>query len=94
MPDEELRLHAVAALPRAAAAASATTLDLEFCARAFELSGGNIRSAAITAAYLAAAADRPVGDGAARSRPSQQEYRKLGRLVLEREFGRYLALLR
>ena len=24
----------------------------------------------------------------------QQEYRKLGRLVLEREFGPYLALLR
>ena len=36
-------------------------LDLAFCAKAFTLSGGNIRSAATTAGYLAAAADRPIG---------------------------------
>ena len=35
----------------------APDLDLEFCARAFTLSGGNIRSAATTAAYLAAGND-------------------------------------
>jgi SpoVK/Ycf46/Vps4 family AAA+-type ATPase len=68
-------------------------LDLSFCASAFELTGGNIRSAATTAAYLAAAADRPVGM-AELITAVEQEYRKLGRLVLEREFGRYLALLR
>jgi AAA+ superfamily predicted ATPase len=68
-------------------------LDLRFCAKAFELTGGNIRSAAITAAYLAAAADQPVGM-AHLIAAVEQEYRKLGRLVLEREFGRYLALLR
>ncbi|HEX5811830.1 MAG TPA: ATP-binding protein [Pseudonocardia sp.] len=68
-------------------------LDLSFCAAAFELTGGNIRSAATTAAYLAAAADRPVGM-AELITAVEQEYRKLGRLVLEREFGRYLALLR
>ena len=68
-------------------------LDLEFCAAAFELTGGNIRSAATTAAYLAAEADHPVGM-AELIAAVEQEYRKLGRLVLEREFGRYLALLR
>ena len=68
-------------------------LDLAFCAAAFELTGGNIRSAATTAAYLAAAAGRPVGMGELIA-AVEQEYRKLGRLVLEREFGRYLALLR
>ncbi|HST86145.1 MAG TPA: ATP-binding protein [Kineosporiaceae bacterium] len=68
-------------------------LDLPFCAEAFELTGGNIRSAGITAAYLAAAADRPVGM-AQLIAAVEQEYRKLGRLVLEREFGRYLSLLR
>jgi hypothetical protein len=68
-------------------------LDLTFCATAFELTGGNIRSAATTAAYLAAAADRPVGMTELIA-AVEQEYRKLGRLVLEREFGRYLALLR
>jgi len=70
----------------------AEDLDLSFCARSFALSGGNIRSVAITAAYLAAGVDRPVG--MAELIPAvQQEYRKLGRLVLEREFGPYLALL-
>ena len=68
-------------------------LDLAFCAAAFELTGGNIRSAATTAAYLAAEADRPVGMGELIA-AVEQEYRKLGRLVLEREFGRYLAMLR
>jgi hypothetical protein len=67
----------------------ADDVDLEFCARAFALSGGNIRSIAITAAYRAAAADAPI------SMPDviaavQQEYRKLGRLVVEQEFGTYL----
>ena len=56
------------------------------------LAGGNIRSASTTAAYLAAA------DGSAVTMTHvvtavEQEYRKLGRLVLEREFGRYHALL-
>ncbi len=67
-------------------------LDLDFCARSFTLSGGNIRSIAVTAAYLAAGADRPVGM-AELIAAVQQEYRKLGRLVLEREFGPYLARL-
>ncbi|MFL6074134.1 MAG: ATP-binding protein [Mycobacteriales bacterium] len=66
-------------------------LDLDFLAGSFELAGGNIRAAAVTAAYLAAADGRPVGTtdlvaGVVR------EYRKLGRLCLEREFGRYLHL--
>ena len=68
-------------------------LDLPFCAKAFELTGGNIRSAAITAAYRAAAADESVGMTHVIA-AVEQEYRKLGRLVLEREFGRYLSLLR
>jgi SpoVK/Ycf46/Vps4 family AAA+-type ATPase len=65
-------------------------LDLEFCARSFTLSGGNIRSAATTAAYLAAGVNREIGMAELIS-AVQQEYRKLGRLVLEREFGPYFA---
>ncbi|WP_448616965.1 ATP-binding protein [Modestobacter sp. URMC 112] len=61
-------------------------LDLDFCARSFELSGGNIRSVAVTAAYLAAAAGGRVGMGEVIAAVTQ-EYRKLGRLVLAREFG-------
>jgi ATPase family associated with various cellular activities (AAA) len=71
----------------------ADDLDLPFCAKAFELTGGNIRSAGITAAYLAAGAGQPVGM-AHLIAAVEQEYRKLGRLVLEREFGGYLSLLR
>ncbi|WP_433260240.1 ATP-binding protein [Actinosynnema sp. CS-041913] len=65
-------------------------LDLAFCAERFELAGGSIRACAVTAAYLAAAADRPVlmADVVA---AVHQEYRKLGRLVQEHEFGSYLA---
>ncbi|MHC5905470.1 ATP-binding protein, partial [Streptomyces sp. S6] len=70
-------------LPRAA------DLDLPFCADRFELAGGSIRACAVTAAYLAAESGealtmRQVVTSVAR------EYRKLGRLVLESEFGRYL----
>jgi hypothetical protein len=67
-------------------------LDLEFCAAAFELAGGGIRSASVTAAYLAAEADGPVTMAGVVT-AVQREYRKLGRLCLEHEFGRYYALL-
>jgi SpoVK/Ycf46/Vps4 family AAA+-type ATPase len=67
-------------------------LDLEFCAIAFDLSGGNIRNCVVTAAFLAA------GDGGAVSmthviKAIQREYRKLGRLCLEAEFGKYFGLI-
>jgi hypothetical protein len=67
----------------------ADDLDLDFCAKAFTLSGGNIRSVALTAAYLAAGSGAPIGMSELIA-AVQQEYRKLGRLVLEREFGPYL----
>ncbi|SFK68272.1 ATP-binding protein [Geodermatophilus ruber] len=68
-------------------------LDLGFCATAFELSGGNIRSAVVAAAYLAARDDRPVRT-ADLVTGVHREYRKLGRLTLEAEFGEYYAALR
>jgi ATPase family associated with various cellular activities (AAA) len=91
LPDAELRRQLWdrclgPSLPRS------DDLDLDFLASAFELAGGHIRSAAVTAAYLAAEAARPtcmvdlIGAVA-------REYRKLGRLCLEREFGPYLALV-
>ncbi len=71
----------------------ADDVDLAFCAQAFELSGGNIRSIAITIGYRVAGVGRAatmsdviVGVG--------EEYRKLGRLCLEAEFGRFHGLLR
>ncbi|BBJ38572.1 hypothetical protein SSPO_012900 [Streptomyces antimycoticus] len=69
-----------------------TDLDLDFCAESFELAGGNIRSVAVTAAYLAAESGSPV------TMPDlihalQREYQKLGRLTLASEFGPYMPLL-
>jgi SpoVK/Ycf46/Vps4 family AAA+-type ATPase len=91
LPDAGLRLALWEAclgplLPRA------DDLDLDFLAAAFELAGGHIRSAAVTAAYLAASADRPVRMADV-VRAVAREYRKLGRLRLDREFGPYLSLV-
>ncbi len=67
-------------------------IDFEFCAGAFDLTGGNIRNIVITAAYLAAESRRAVSmvDVVA---AVQREYRKMGRLCLSSEFGRYADLL-
>ncbi|MFF8968934.1 ATP-binding protein [Streptomyces sp. NPDC014995] len=77
-PDAEQRLalwrHGLTHVP------CADGIDPEPLARRFELAGGSIRSAVVTAAYLAAGRDGRVGaedllEGARR------EYRKAGRLV-------------
>ncbi|MFG3134632.1 ATP-binding protein [Streptomyces sp. NPDC048211] len=67
----------------------APDLDLRTCADRFELTGGSIRACAVTAAYQAAESGRPL--------ETQQlvsavlaEYRKLGRLVLDSDFGPWL----
>ncbi|MFW6720219.1 ATP-binding protein [Streptomyces sp. MAR4 CNY-716] len=65
-------------------------LDLGFCAERFELAGGSIRACAVTAAYLAAESGGPLTMGQLVTAVAQ-EYRKLERLVLEGEFGPYLA---
>jgi hypothetical protein len=70
----------------------APDLDLTFCAESFELAGGAIRSAAVTAAYFAAA-DGGVVEMRHLINAVQREYRKLGRLCLESEFGRYWSVL-
>ncbi|MFB6714578.1 MULTISPECIES: ATP-binding protein [unclassified Streptomyces] len=88
MPDAQQRLALWdrclgAAVPRDAG------LDLELCAERFELAGGSIRACAVTAAYQAAESGRPLGMEQIVS-AVLQEYRKLGRLVLENEFGPWL----
>jgi xanthine/CO dehydrogenase XdhC/CoxF family maturation factor len=55
------------------------------------LSGGNIRSIAITAAYLAADSGRPVAM-VDLIRAVHREYRKLGRMVVAAEFGEYFQM--
>ncbi|MGD0989278.1 MAG: AAA family ATPase [Candidatus Sulfotelmatobacter sp.] len=63
-------------------------LDLNFMARRFEISGGNIRNIALSAAFLAAE-----DGGCVRMkhliRATWQEYQKMGKVVMEGEFGEY-----
>jgi hypothetical protein len=91
LPDDELRRsiwarHLPPTLPRA------DDVDLDFLAESFELSGGNIKNIAVTAAFLAAADDGPL-TMTALTRATAREYRKLGRLVLPSEFGPYFDLI-
>jgi SpoVK/Ycf46/Vps4 family AAA+-type ATPase len=67
-------------------------VDVDFLAESFELSGGNIRNIALTAAYLAADGDRAVSM-ADLVVGTEREYRKLGRLCVESEFGPYFELV-
>jgi ATP-dependent 26S proteasome regulatory subunit len=64
-------------------------IDLDFCARQFELAGGHIRSIAVTAAYLAAGRGSPLRMSDL-VQAIQREYRKLGRLLVRAEFGDWL----
>jgi hypothetical protein len=68
-------------------------IDIDFLARRFKLSGGDIRNVCVAAAYLAAASDRPLSM-ADLIRSTEREYRKLGRLTVEAEFGHYFELVR
>ncbi|MBM7441941.1 ATP-binding protein [Streptomyces sp. HB132] len=79
-PDEEQRLalwrHSLVHVP------CADDVDPASCAADFELAGGSIRSAVVTAAYAAAGR----GDGVSTEdllAGARREYRKAGRLVLD-----------
>jgi SpoVK/Ycf46/Vps4 family AAA+-type ATPase len=67
-------------------------LDLRVLAKAFELSGGNIRNVVLSAAFEAAEDEVEVSM-AHLIRATSGEYRKLGRLCVESEFGPYYAEL-
>jgi SpoVK/Ycf46/Vps4 family AAA+-type ATPase len=77
-PDAEQRLalwrHGLGHVP------SADGIDLRPLAADFELAGGSIRSAVVTAAYLAAGRGEAV-TGADLLEGARREYRKAGRLV-------------
>ncbi len=67
-------------------------VEFDFLADRFELSGGNISSVCLTAAYMAA------GKNAALTMTDimtavYREYKKLGRLAVRQEFGRWLDIM-
>ncbi|MGH9136557.1 MAG: ATP-binding protein [Acidimicrobiales bacterium] len=67
-------------------------LDLDFLARQFDLTGGTIRNAALTAAFLSAEAGTPITMEAV-VRGVRREYQKLGRLVTAADFAEYYDLM-
>ena len=73
-------------LPRAA------DVDLDLLADRFQLTGGNIRSIALTAAYFAAERARPVSM-ADLMRATHREFLKLGRLYQPADFTPYESVL-
>jgi AAA+ superfamily predicted ATPase len=100
------RLHIVVDFPMPAAqerrqiwdrclpkgAPTSPDLDLDFLAEHFDLSGGTIRNAALTAAFLAAEARSPISMAAAVT-ALRRELNKLGRLVNPEDFGPYARLI-
>lgn len=67
----------------------AEDLDLQFMARQFKLAGGSIRNIALAAAYLAAETGERIGM-AHLVHATRREYQKMGKLITEADFGRYL----
>ena len=80
------RMHLPAAVPLS------DDVDLKFMAQRFRLSGGNIRNICVTAAYFAAESEQSL-TMADLVRATEREYRKLGRLTVEAEFGPYFTLM-
>jgi AAA+ superfamily predicted ATPase len=63
-------------------------LDLDFMARHFEMTGGNIRNIALASAFLGAEDGGCVRMGHL-IRATWQEYQKMGKVIMEGEFGKY-----
>jgi ATPase family associated with various cellular activities (AAA)/Winged helix domain, variant len=91
MPDEEAR-RAIweLSIPPSAPAGD---LDIPFLARQFKISGGSIRGAALTAAFIAAEGDTAITMETVML-GLKREFQKLGRLRTEAEFDRYFGLVK
>ncbi len=66
------------------------SLDLDFVAHRFEITGGNIRNIALAAAFMAANGDGVI-DMKHLIHATRREYQKMGKIVAEGEFGEHNA---
>jgi SpoVK/Ycf46/Vps4 family AAA+-type ATPase len=64
-------------------------VDLRFMAQQFRIAGGNIRNIVLLGAFLAASEEKPIAM-AHLIHAAKREYQKLGRLIAEADFGRWL----
>ncbi len=67
-------------------------LDLDFIARHCEIAGGNIRNIALAAAFIAAD-DGGIVKMNHLVRAVRREYQKMGKVLIEGEFGQYAGLI-
>ena len=86
-PDEELReriwrQHMPEGAPKE------PNIDYSFLARQFKLTGGNIKNAVMTAAFLAASENKKIGM-VHMIRGVRMEIQKQGKLVMKSDFGKY-----
>ena len=70
----------------------AADVDFGFFAEKFDLSGSGIKSVLYSAMYMAAAENRPLGNGDI-VRSIRYEYEKTGQMIDSAEFGRYSGYL-
>ncbi len=91
LPDEKHRRRIWQKLWPEATPRSAE-LDLDFMARRFEIAGGNIRNIALAAAFLAAD-EGGVVKMCHLVRATRREYQKMGKVLMEGEFGEYAGQL-
>ncbi len=71
----------------------ADNVDLQFMARQFRVTGGNIKNIAFAAAFLSASDGGTIGIEHL-IRATRREYQKMGRLCTESDFGPYFDLVR
>lgn len=69
------------------------SVDLNFIARQFKLSGGNIKNIAVTSAFLAAQENKNISMRHL-ILATRREYQKMGKLLIEAEFGEYFNLIK
>ena len=69
------------------------SVDIGFMAKQFKLPGGNIKNVAVTSAFLAAQ-DGEAIDMRHLILATRREYQKMGKLLIESEFGPYFELVR
>ena len=69
------------------------SVDLNFIAKQFKLTGGNIKNIAVTSAFLAAQEGRDISMRHI-ILATKREYQKMGKLLLEAEFGKYFDLVK
>jgi hypothetical protein len=92
VPEEEERLE-IWRRTFPTEAPRADDLDLEFLARRLKITGGNIRNIILAAAFLAAEDNVPIGMRHL-VRATGYELQKMGRMLVESDFGKYFEFLR